>query len=256
MTYLVGLKLWSTNQSWFAEAAELFRSKKIDFIELYIAPTTTEQTDFSILADVPMTLHAPHENHGFNTSALSSASAQRFHDVIAPIANTIKASHIIVHAGVGETESGFVTGVRQVADARIIIENMPKESLQHEICFGHSLEQLHFIHVEQGFPICLDLGHAIKSAHSQGIPYPTFLEDIIRATHPTYFHLSDGDANSPIDDHLTLGAGNFDLIFLKKLILKQAESHETRVVFEVPKNNRDLQQDVENIDYFKNLPTL
>lgn len=254
MSYLVGLKLWSTNQCWFAEAASLYKSKKIDFIELYIAPTTTLQDDFSALAGVPITIHAPHENHDFNTSALSDTSVHRFHDVVQPIADAVQASHIVVHAGVGTTEAGFTDGITQIADARIIIENMPKLSLQHETCFGHSLSEIQYIHTQRGFPICLDLGHAIKSACSQRISYEVFLDQIVATAQPFYFHLSDGDSNSPIDDHLSLGTGNYNLAYLKSLILQQAQKQETRVVFEVPKNNRDLQQDVENIHFFKNYP--
>lgn len=250
MSTLIGLKLWSSNGMWLPEAAQLFKDKKIDFIELYVAPEATDHLQLRLLKDIPITIHAPHENHAFNSSALTPAAVARFHDEVIPLANTMNASHIVVHGGIGTSSSAFSKEIKKISDPRVIIENMPKMSLDEQVCFGHSASEIQYIHGTLGFSICLDLGHAIKSAFSQGLEYKDFLRKILTISNATYFHLSDGDAQTAIDNHLSLGTGNFDLGFLKELILSQSISQEVRVVFEVPKNNVNLAGDLENIEFF------
>lgn len=250
MSTLIGLKLWSSNGVWFPEAVQMFKNNNIDFIELYVAPEPPDQNQLQLLDGVPITIHAPHENHAFNTSDLTRAAVSRFHDEVIPLANTLNATHIVVHGGIGTSTSAFSEEIKKISDPRLIIENMPKMSLDEHVCFGHSASEIRYIHDTLGFSICFDLGHAIKSAFSQGLEYKDFLRKILTISNATYFHLSDGDSQTAIDNHLSLGSGNFDLGFLKELIRSQSSSQDVRVVFEVPKNNVNLAGDLENIEFF------
>ena len=114
------------------------------------------------------------------------------------------------------------------------------------------LEQLDFIHRKCGFDICLDFGHAIKSALSEGMSYKTFIEILVNELTPTYFHLSQGDLTNEKDEHKNLWEGSFDLKWIKGRIEKIASTRTVSTVFETPKQD-GLTNDIKNMDYFRGL---
>ena len=99
----------------------------------------------------------------------------------------------------------------------------------------------------------MDFSHAVKSAKSQNIDYKEFIKDLFIIMKPTYFHISDGLIGSEVDEHLDLGAGDQDLLFIKNKIVEISSDKDMNLVFEVPKNIDNLDNDIKNITYFKNL---
>jgi len=59
--------------------------------------------------------------------------------------------------------------------------------------------------------------------------------------------------NSTKDEHLNLWEANFDVKWIKSKLEDIAKEKDVFLVFEVPKSGNDLKNDVENIDYLKNL---
>ncbi|MEK7518888.1 MAG: TIM barrel protein [Patescibacteria group bacterium] len=249
----IGLKLWNTNFKLFAEAKALYSNKIINFIELYMVPTSYDASTLLPLVGLPVHIHAPHENHNFNIFTAGEKDFSEFQRVSVNAANLFDSPTIVVHAGVGTNNKTFKHQLALLNDDRVIIENMPFYSLQHDLCYGYSLDQLKYIYDHLHRHICLDLGHAIKSAVAQQLDYKVFIENIIRNISPSYYHLSDGDPTTDIDEHLNLGAGSYDLSWMKRQLLVAAEQQTVQIVFEVPKNNTDLTNDRKNIEYFHSL---
>ncbi|MFH1841401.1 MAG: TIM barrel protein [Candidatus Nealsonbacteria bacterium] len=245
-----GIKLWSINKECFKEAVELFEKGKIDFIELYIVPDSFELKEFEIFKDIPTILHTPHLAHNFNVFDLQEAQIEIFKNQVVKTADFLNSSFIILHSGIGQSKEIFQKNTSLIQDKRILIENLPKISLDDRICFGYSLEQLEFIK-ECGFDVCLDLGHAVKSATSQKLDYKYFIESLISKLKPFYFHISGVEKDKEKDKHLNLFEGNFDLRWMKDVLVDLANERDIYLVFEVPKTEDNLENYIKNIEYFK-----
>lgn len=248
-----GIKLWTINTNWFREAVDLCNKKSIDFIELYIVPDSFELDDLAIFKNVEIAIHAPHFGHDFNIFKLTKEHIELFKNQVIKTSNFLNSKFIILHAGVGNDFNIFKKNVNKIYDNRIIIENKPKIGLNDVICFGYSLKQLKFIKNKCDFNICLDIGHAIKSAISQKINYKDYLKNLIEELKPNYFHICDGELNNEKDEHFNLGDGDFDLKWIKNILVKLARENDIFLVFEVPKNSNNLKNDLKNIKYFKKL---
>jgi len=247
-----GLKLWSSNTQWFEEAVELCRSNIFQFIELAIIPGTDLEAITS-LNRVPVKIHAPHENFGFNIFSLTEREIKRFATEVIKAADLFNSPTIVVHAGVGQDRHFFQQQLERLGDQRIIIENMPIEGLDGGRCFGATIDELSFITGACKRSLCIDVGHATKSALSQRLDPKAFLTDVFSTFRPRYIHLSDGSLKNFKDEHLNLGRGNYDLPWIKTLLETAARETKIAVVLEVPKNNSDLANDVNDLQYFLNL---
>lgn len=249
----VGLKLWNTNLELFAEAKMMHDQGIIQLIELYMVPGHFDQTKLETLRGIPVRIHAPHENHNFNIFTATTEQVAQFRQESVAVADFFDSPSIVVHASVGTDGQVFKQQLAKLNDHRITIENMPFYSLDHKQCYGYSLEQLTFIHDDLHRPICLDLGHAVKSALSQDKDYKEFIAQVTAAVAPTYFHISDGDPSNDVDEHLNLGTGTYDVLWMKQQLLAIAQHQPVQVIFEVPKNGRDLANDRANITFFNRL---
>jgi len=248
-----GIKLWSINRRrFFEQAVKLYKQGEIDFVELYIHPAMTELKELKMFKNVRLTLHATHYEHGFDLAALNAENINLYKKIIA-IADYLTAEKIVVHAGVDINSSNFKANFKRIYDLRLLIENLPKISLDDKEFFGYSFKRLKWIK-RNVFPnFCFDFDHAVKAAFSQRLDYKIFITDLIKELKPSYFHLCDGLSNCEKDEHLNLGEGNFDLKWIKKLLLKISRKKVIDLVFEVPKNENDLDNDLANIEYFKRL---
>lgn len=247
-----GLKIWSKNKEWFKEATALVKSGKADFIELYMIPDSFKLSELNILRGIPTTLHAPHCDHDFNIFELDDEKVRFFKNRIIQTADFLNSQFIILHSGVGRLKENFKKNIAKICDKRILIENMCKISINDRVCFGYSLEQLKFIKEKCGLDICFDFGHASKSAFSQKLDYKDFITSLIYELNPYYFHISGVAFDTKKDEHLNLFEGDFDISWAKGIIRDLAKSRDIYLVFETPKQGT-LVQDIENINYFRNL---
>ena len=254
-----GLKIWSINKNLFKEAVNLVKNGAADFIELYTVPGSLDEKDLEIFKTVPVTLHAPHETHDFNIFSFDQSQIDFFNKQVAKIADFLNSPYIILHAGVDRTGEGFNKNLfkentAKIYDKRILIENLTKSAIGGGVCFGHSQEQLRFIKNDCGFDLCFDLVHAAKGAVEQKIDYKDFIGEALAAFAPFYFHICGTElVGRSEDEHLNLFEGNFDMKWAKEKLAELATEKDIWLVFEVPKIGNNLENDIKNIEFFKNL---
>lgn len=248
-----GLKLWSTNLELFAEARAAIEGGRAHFLELLTVPGKTDPSALAQqLAGIPVTLHAPQENQNFDLHKLTDAQRSAFRAEVSATADALGAPSIVVHGGVGNDPDRFAENFRSLHEPRILLENMPKDALGGGTCFGYSLNQLAFLHSLSG-SLCIDFGHAIKAATSQGIEYHDFLSEILERFRPRYFHIADGDPKTGVDEHRSLGVGDYDLPWIAGRLSALGNREDVFVVFEVPKAGSGLTNDLANIERLRSL---
>ncbi len=251
-----GLKLWSIDsKDLFEESVQLFERKEIDFMELYIVPDSLvlgESDILNNLKNIPTTIHSPHAEHNFNVFTLDDSKIELFKNQVIKTADFLGSKFMVVHAGTGDSYEIFKEKIEKIKDKRILIENMAKVGTNDELCFGYSSEQLKFIR-NLGFNFCLDFSHAIKSATSQNLDYKEFIKKLIFELDPSYFHICNGKMNIVKDEHRDLFDGEFDLKWIKNILLKLGEKKDVYLVFETPKGENGLLNDIKNMEYFRSI---
>ncbi|MBU2540196.1 TIM barrel protein [Patescibacteria group bacterium] len=255
----LGLKLWSIDdEGLFKEAVQLFEKKEIDFVELYIVPDSFvlgKSNILNYLKNIPTVIHSTHTEHDFDVFWLDDSKIQLFKEQVIKTADFLNSKFIIVHAGVGDSQTIFEENIKKINDKRILIENMPKAGkigTNNVFCFGYSCEQLKFIK-DCGFDFCLDLAHTIKSAVSQKLDYKDFIKKLISELNPFYFHISNGNMNNEEDEHKNLFDGEFDIKWIKKMLSGLAKEKDIYLAFETPKEGNGLLNDIKNMNYFRSI---
>ncbi len=247
----LGLKLWSSNdRSFLEEAVCLFKKEQFDFLELYHnASEKFDYKDINKLKKIPTTIHAFHQD-GFHEFKFNSKELEIW-DKTKELADYFNSHKIIVHAGKARNIDDFRLNLSKINDPRILIENMAGLDVYGDLTFGYNLEDLKKIKKEK--EICFDFEKAIKSACYQGIDYKEFILNCLKELKPSYFHISGGDFRSAKDEHLNLQQATFDLKWIKKELKRISKRKDIFLVFEVPKNKDNLNNDIKNIDFYKHL---
>ena len=245
--YKIGLKLWSVNTSFYLNAARrLYEEGVFDYIELYVVPETLESLSKWRDFKVPYVIHNAHSMHGFNLAHRGMESRNReIYEQSKRFADALGAQFIIFHGGLG---GGVEETARQLAgfrEPRALIENKPFTVLPgktpHKFCRGATVGELEMIMGASGCGFCLDFGHAVCAAASQGVESYLYLKRMM-SLKPSMFHLSDvKDMGSPYDAHPHLGSGALDIPRLKKEFLFDG----AMISIETEKDSK------ENLDDFK-----
>ncbi|MCC6563990.1 hypothetical protein IT087_03795 [Candidatus Uhrbacteria bacterium] len=242
-----GLKLWTGNRHLFEEAAQRYKEGAFDFIEMYFHPDQPLDEDgLKVLSGIPFGVHAPHELDEFifgETEIALWRRAQR-------VADELKANTIVVHPGYEHSIPDFETFERELSkidEPRVHVENMPGLDTIGGRPFGHDLETLKRIRALK--PICFDIEKAIKAAAFHKMDYREYIQTGLTALSPAYFHISGGTVSEMKDQHNDLWESDFDFAFVKSQL--EALPHDARLVFETPKKSKDLQNDLENMAYFR-----
>jgi len=105
-------------------------------------------------------------------------------------ADQLNTKHLVLHAGYVSMEDARDV-LREIADDRLLIENMPKVGLNDEPMIGYSPAQIEELIGGGDRGLCLDLNHAAKAAVSLGVDYIEYVKEFLRFD-PTTFHISDG----------------------------------------------------------------
>jgi len=244
-----GIKIWSKNLNLFDEISSLFNKDKIDYLEVYTVPGTFDKSIDKLKSiGVPIIIHAPHISHNFNLSIESLYESNiRIFEEVKKFAIELGGTKVVVHPGQGNMQQAFKC-LNAIDYKNILVENLPKIGINDKECIGADVDQITQF-LDRGCGLCLDLAHAVKAAYTLGLDYKEFITDFVKLK-PFSFHLSDGKVNNGFDEHLNLGVGDFDLSFIKKQILS---IDDPIVIMETPKKDLNLQQDIKNIEYFKNL---
>ena len=218
----LAIKIWSRDVNLVGEINKIHQEGNISFVEIYTVPGTYDASIKHLkLLDMPVIIHAPHSDSGFNIadSKLLNRNMNTFKEV-KKFADTLNANNIIVHAGeYGKIKDGLLC-LKKLDDDRIIIENMPKITLNNLNCIGYDQETLKpFLDVSKG--ICLDFTHACKAACAMKKNYKELIENLMQLN-PLMFHITDGFDNNPKDEHLDIGEGNLNIRYFLSLIGEKA----------------------------------
>ena len=242
-----GLKLWSTNVDLMDRAIQLIDEKIFYYIELFVVPGTRISP---FMVDVPYIIHIPHHNFGVN---IGEANKQEIN--ISKInesiewADKLNARYLILHAGYGLMKDAEKL-LQEIWDNRILIENMPKVGVNGESMIGYSPRQIEELINGREMGFCLDFGHAIKAAISLKLGYKEILSDFQKLK-PELFHICDGDLENEKDSHLNIGAGSFDMQYIKEIIENNSSN---LITLETPRSNQlSLDEDLENINILKRI---
>lgn len=221
----IGLKLWSINTDFYLKEAERLYDKGVfDYIELYIVPETSETLSvWKGLKHIPFIIHNPHFAHGFNLAKAEKKERNReIYEQTKRFADELDAKHIIFHGGIDGNVEETAAQLASFKEPRALIENKPFIALPDRMggnfCRGATYDELKRIIDTAKCGFCLDIGHAVCSANSQGKEPYAFLRELI-SLKPAMFHLSDvTDMTSPYDAHSHLGTGWLDIAWLKSEI--------------------------------------
>ena len=220
--YDIGLKIWSTNTGPLAAAAErLFKEGAFGYIELFAVPgslaTLPEWKRLHETCGIPFVIHNAHSARGFNPA--KAELAERNREIFAEtqaFADALEAEHVIFHGGTDGDVGETIRQLKAFGEKRALIENKPfvplKNPLGVKFCRGATADELERIIDGTGCGFCLDIGHAVCSANSQGLEPYAFASELVRRFRPAMFHLSDmTDMSSPYDAHPHLGTGELDI---------------------------------------------
>jgi len=248
-----GLKLWSNNTTWFEEAVSLYKKGAYDFIEIY--SNSTIPHDYAALEKIRhLPVFGTHIGHldkaGFHKFFLTDDQLEAW-KMTTDIADFFDVKHIIVHPAITHTAETFWENLAKLNDERILVENMPVNSPfgDPDREFGAKLEDIG--HIREKKEMCLDVEKAVKASIYHKVPYKEFLKKAVEIMKPGYAHISGGNITDPIDQHTDLWEAEFDVAWVRDLL--QNQEQDIYLVFETPKNGQDLQNDLKNMEYFKNV---
>lgn len=91
-----------------------------------------------------------------------------------------------------------------------------------KFCRGYNVKEIKQIIETANCGFCLDFGHAICSANSQGENIYEYCKKFIKLN-PNMFHLTDNeDVTSPYDSHSHFGEGQLNIDKIKSILPKNA----------------------------------
>ncbi|MEA3229845.1 MAG: TIM barrel protein [archaeon] len=143
--------------------------------------------------------------------------------------------------------------LHEIADDRLLIENVPKVGLNDEPMIGYSPAQIEELIGGGDSGLCLDLNHAAKAAVSLGVDYREYVQGF-SVFDPTMFHISDGKLDTEKDEHLPIGKGDYDFNYLLHCVLSSASG---LVTVETPRMHKgSLGEDIQNVLTLKGTMTV
>ncbi len=212
-----GVKLWSTNTDHYLPAAEeLYHQKQIDYIELYTVPGSLSSLPAWKKSGVPFVIHCAHSMHKFNLSLPEQYSLNKILLNEAYIyQQELDASAIIIHPGVlgsyKETirQIGSLATEIGISPRHLLLENKPYITLTDDRTAASSPKEIEKILAATGTGFVLDITHAVKYAIAVRKNIWAVLSDLQKFD-PDILHISDAHLNTPHDEHLHIGRGEFN----------------------------------------------
>ena len=176
---------------------------------------------------IPFIIHCPHFAHGFNLAKKEKKeSNKKIFKQVQRFADELNAKYIIFHGGIDGTIEETAKQLASFNEPRALIENKPFVALPNkmggEFCRGYNPDEIRLIKEIAKCGFCLDFGHAICSANSQGKDIYEYCREFLQFE-PGMFHLTDNkDITSPYDTHLHLGTGTLDIDKIKEILPNDA----------------------------------
>lgn len=214
----LGLKLWSINLHYAAEAEKLYNEGVFDYIELSAVPDSLSETaETWKKLNIPYIIHAPHFVQGLNFSdPLKEKNNVAMAEDAFRYADKLNAEFVIFHPGIKGDFRETARQMKKLCDKRVLVENKPYKvailkdgCTAEDICVGYSPSQIAYITEVTGVGFCLDIGHAFCAANGINKDKYIMLQEFLSLS-PKMFHISDGDDNGAIDRHYCIGKGSYD----------------------------------------------
>ena len=254
-----GLKLWSVNTgTYLHEAERLFKEGMLSYIELFVLPETVGALDaWRRIHDekgVPFVVHNAHAATGFNLADASAESRNReIYAQTRAFADALGAWHVIFHGGVDGTAEEAARQLKSLEEPRALLENTPFVPLPNAAgvrnCRGATEEEIAFVLDAAGCGFCLDVGHAVCAANSQGVEPYGYVSELAHRFSPAMFHLSGvTDMSSPYDAHPHLSGGELDIAWLKREVFPPDALISIETVKDSPTDLDDFIQDARYLE--------
>jgi len=247
-----GLKIIGDNKGLLAESVKLIEKSVFRYIELIVTPNFYLNSNLiNILSNVKLIIHAPHENYGVDIGKI-----ERKNFTIKMIKKSLEwteklnAEYLVIHCGTEDLEVAK-KNLRLFEEYKdiVLLENMPAIGINGERCLGYDVESFKKLNV-LNFGLCFDFGHAIKASLSINRNYMEVISEFMTFK-PKIFHISDGKLDKETDEHLNIGDGEYDFVFIKEIIQK---SENKFVTIETPRYNQNsLEDDIRNLKFFKGI---
>lgn len=221
MRHKIGLKLYASNVEYIELVGNYFHRGLLDYIELYVVPGDYKRyKNVWEKAKIPFVIHAAHCLHGVNLSKKSHLSVNRkAYSDARRYADLLNSPIIIFHPGLGGDVKETARQINLLGDKRIFIENKPFVALDGRRCVGGSVEDIKYIIKKCRVGFCLDVTHAIKYAFSIEMNYFEYIEKMMNLK-PGLIHVCDGNSLFGLDEHLSMGDGNFEFVKIFDIINK------------------------------------
>ena len=166
------------------------------------------------------------------------------------MADFFGSENIIVHPPRTHDVKTLQENLAKLGDKRIILESMPGLDIDHQVMqCGQTLEDLKEISKQNG--ICFDLAKSFKASRHQKLDYQEFVTEALKEIKPKYFHISGGNDDTPVDQHLNMWKAAYDVGWVREALEEYAKDFVIHLAFETPKAGDDLTNDVKNVEFFK-----
>lgn len=226
----------------------------IDFIEILINPDyKIEDIEIIKKLKIPYAIHFPNSNNGIDLGDIKKNKKniefiKKINQDI-KILNQLNPICYIIHPESGDIDLS-IKNLKIIKIKPIAIENMPVKSIYGGNLLGYDPNSLKtYFNEIQGLKFCFDINHAIKAAISKNINYIVFIKEFLKFKRPDLFHISGGNLDIEIDEHLSLDKGKYNLFEIKKVLLNYNSI--INLTFETPRNyERRIQDDLNNIKIF------
>ncbi len=222
-----------------------------DFIEIILTPEfTTDDINRIQNFKLPYAIHIPNSNYGVDFGDIKkNVNNIDFINKINLFKNDLNPLCYIVHPESGDIKLS-IENIKKLDVKPIALENMPFKSLLGGELLGSDPEGLmEYFNRIVGLEFCFDLNHAIKAAISKKVDYLDFIEKFLKFRKPILFHISGGNLDIEVDEHLHLDEGQYNLSEIKKILLNY--NSVVNLTFETPRNyKRRIKDDIKNIKIF------
>jgi len=247
-----GIKIATINLDFLPDIYE--NNKIIDYIEVIIPPEfKPEDIDVIKSLKMPYAVHLPNSNNGIDLGDIDKNEKNlEFIDKVNSYKekfDELNSICYIIHPESGDVNLS-IENLKRFRINPIAIENMPFKGISSGELIGYSPDTLK-IYFERinDLEFCFDINHAIKAAISMKKDYIKFIEEFLAFKKPRIFHISGGNLNIEIDEHLSLAEGQYNIALIKKVLLNYGTI--VNLTFETHRNYENkIKDDLKNMDLF------
>ncbi|MEE9379270.1 MAG: TIM barrel protein [Candidatus Lokiarchaeia archaeon] len=247
-----GIKIATSN---FDFLPDIYKNKNlIDFVEVIVLPDF-KLGDINIIKRIkmPYAIHLPNSNYGIDLGDIkrNRKNIEFINNInqYRGVFKTLNPICYIIHPESGNIKLS-IDNLKKFKIKPLAIENMPIKGIHGEALLGYSPRTLtEYFEKIKDLEFCFDINHAIKTAISLKVDYIDFIKKFLTYKKPRIFHISGGNLDIEIDEHLSLEKGQYNIVEIKKFLL-QYDSN-VNLTFETPRNYKTkIKDDLKNMKFF------